>query len=80
MIRTCKQLENKLNTINNTTDIKIKKDGSMYIVVMGGYESAIWGYSLKDLVNELKGLETIKMVYRSWTMQGIKVTTIKGLN
>ena len=25
MIRTCKQLENKLNTINNTTDIKIKK-------------------------------------------------------
>ena len=51
MIRTCKQLENKLNTINNTTDIKIKKDGSMYIVVMGGYESAIWGYGLKDLVN-----------------------------
>lgn len=80
MIRTCKQLENKLNTINNTTDIKNKKDGSMYIVVMGGYESAIWGYGLKDLVNELKGLETIKMVYRSWTMQGMKVTTIKGLN
>lgn len=80
MIRTCKQLENKLNTINNTTDIKIKKDGSMYIVVMGGYESAIWGYGLKDLVNELKSLETIKMVYRSWTMQGMKVTTIKGLN
>lgn len=80
MIRTCKQLENKLNTINNTTDIKIKKDGGMYIVVMGGYESAIWGYGLKDLVNELKGLETIKMVYRSWTMQGMKVTTIKGLN
>lgn len=52
----------------------------MYIVVMGGYESAIWGYGLKDLVNELKGLETIKMVYRSWTMQGMKVTTIKGLN
>lgn len=79
MIRTCKQLENKLNTINNTTDIKIKKDGSMYIVVMGGYESAIWGYGLKDLVNELKGLETIKMVYRSWTMQGMKVKTIKGI-
>ena len=79
MIRTCKQLENKLNTINNTTDIKIKKDGSTYIVVMGGYESAIWGYGLKDLVNELKGLETIKMVYRSWTMQGMKVKTIKGI-
>lgn len=79
MIRTCKQLENKLNTINNTTDIKIKKDGSMYIVVMGGYESAVWGYGLKDLVNELKGLETIKMVYRSWTMQGMKVKTIKGI-
>jgi hypothetical protein len=80
MIRTCKQLENKLNTINNTTDIKIKKDGSTYIVVMGGYESAIRGYGLKDLVNELKGLETIKMVYRSWTMQGMKVKTIKGIN
>lgn len=79
MIRTCKQLENKLNTINNTTDIKIKKDGSMYIVVMGGYESSIWGYGLKDLVNELKSLETIKMVYRSWTMQGMKVKTIKGI-
>lgn len=79
MIRTCKQLENKLNTINNTTDIKIKKDGSMYIVVMGGYESSIWGYGLKDLVNELKVLETIKMVYRSWTMQGMKVKTIKGI-
>lgn len=79
MIRTCKQLENKLNTINNTTDIKIKKDGSMYIVVMGGYESAVWGYGLKDLVNELKVLETIKMVYRSWTMQGMKVKTIKGI-
>lgn len=79
MIRTCKQLENKLNTINNTTDIKIKKDGSMYIVVMGGYESDILGYGLKDLVNELKGLETIKMVYRSWTMQGMKVKTIKGI-
>lgn len=79
MIRTCKQLENKLNTINNTTDIKIKKDGSMYIVVMGGYESDIWGYCLKDLVNELKCLETIKMVYRSWTMQGMKVKTIKGI-
>ena len=51
MIRTCKQLENKLNTINNTTDIKIKKDGSMYIVVMGGYESDIWGYGLKDPVS-----------------------------
>lgn len=80
MIRTCKQLENKLNTINNTTDIKIKKDGSMYIVVMGGYESAIWGYGLKDLVNELSHMETIKMVWRTWTMQGMKVTTIKGLN
>ena len=79
MIRTCKQLENKLNTINNTTDIKIKKDGSMYIVVMGGYESAVCGYGLKDLVNELKVLETIKMVYRSWTMQGMKVKTIKGI-
>lgn len=79
MIRTCKQLENKLNTINNTTDIKIKKDGSMYVVVMGGYESAVWGYGLKDLVNELKVLETIKMVYRSWTMQGMKVKTIKGI-
>lgn len=79
MIRTCKQLENKLNTINNTTDIKIKKDGSMYIVVMGGYESAVWGYGLKDLVNELKVLETIKMVYRNWTMQGMKVKTIQGI-
>lgn len=51
----------------------------MYIVVMGGYESDIWGYGLKDLVNELKGLETIKMVYRGWTMQGMKVKTIQGI-
>jgi hypothetical protein len=79
-MKTRKQLAEALNKVNNTTDIEIKKDGDMYIVVMGGYESAIWGYGLKDLVNELKGLETIKMVYRSWTMQGMKVTTIKGLN
>ena len=31
----------------------------------------------KTLTNKLN---TIKMVYRSWTMNGMKVTTIKGLN
>lgn len=43
-MRTRKQLAETLNKINNRNDIKIKKDGDMYIVVIGGYESAIWGY------------------------------------
>ena len=79
-MRTRKQLAETLNKINNRNDIKIKKDGDMYIVVIGGYESAIWGYGLKDLVSELKKLQVIKMVYRSWTMSGMKTMTIKGLN
>lgn len=45
---TCKTLANKLNTVNNTNDIKVAK-------------------------------ENIKMVYKWWTMQGMKVTTIKGV-
>lgn len=78
-MRTRKQLATTLNKINNRNDIEIKKDGDTYIVVIGGYESAIWGYGLKDLVNELKNLQVIKMVYRSWTMQGIKTMEIKSL-
>lgn len=79
-MRTRKQLAAALNKINNRNDIEIKKDGDMYIVVIGGYESTTWGYTLKGLVSELKDLQVIKMVYRRWTMQGMKVMTIKGLN
>lgn len=79
MIRTCKQLENKLNTINNTTDIKVVKEHGYYIIKMGGYESGLC-YTLKELVKEVAAKETIEMVYKWWTMQGMKVTTIKGLN
>jgi hypothetical protein len=79
MIRTCKQLENKLNELNNVTDIKVVKEHGYYIIKQGGYESEI-GYTLKELVEEVANKETIKMVYKYWTMQGMKVTTIKGLN
>lgn len=78
-MRTRKQLAAALNKINNRNDIEIKKDGDTYVVAIGGYESAIWGYGLKDLVNELKHLQVIKMVYRNWTMQGIKTMEIKSL-
>lgn len=78
MIRTCKQLENKLNAINNTTTIKVVKEHGYYIIKMGGYESE-FTYTLKELVNEVAN-STIEMVYSRWTMQGMKVTTIKGLN
>lgn len=75
---TTKQLTNKLNTINETNDIKVVKENGYYIVKCGGYESE-FAYTLKDLVNEVINKETIKMVYRAWTMQGMKVTTIKGI-
>ena len=76
---TCKTLTNKLNTINNTNDIKVVKESGYYIIKLGGYESEFC-YTLKELVKEVAAKETIKMVYRFWTMQGMKVTTIKGLN
>lgn len=79
MIRTCKQLQEQLNKINNTNDIKVVKESGYYIIKQGGYESEI-GYTLKELVEEVANKETIKMVYKYWTMQGMKVTTIKGLN
>lgn len=75
---TMKQLENKLNTINETNDIKVVREHGYYIIKQGGYESE-FTYTLKELVNDV-ATDTIKMVYRSWTMQGMKVTTIKGLN
>lgn len=75
---TTKQLTNKLNTINETNDIEVVKENGYYIVKCGGYESE-FAYTLKDLVNEVINKETIKMVYRAWTMQGMKVTTIKGI-
>lgn len=78
MIRTCKQLAEALNKINNTTDIKVVKEHGYYIIKMGGYESE-FTYTLKELVNEV-AVGTIEMVYKWWTMQGMKVTTIKGLN
>ena len=76
---TCKQLTNKLNTINGTKDIKVVKENSYYIIKMGGYESEFC-YTLKELVNEVASKAAIKMVYNSWTMSGMKVATIKGLN
>ena len=79
MIRTCKQLQEQLNKINNTTDIKVVKEKDLYIIKQGGYESKFC-YTLKDLVKEVANKETIEMVYKFWTMQGMKVTTIKGLN
>ena len=76
---TCKQLTNKLNTINETNDIKVVKEHGYYIIKMCGYESEFC-YTLKELVAEIINKETIKMVYDRWTMSGIKTTTIKGLN
>lgn len=76
---TCKQLTNKLNTINETNDIKVVKEHGYYIIKRGGYESELT-YTLKELVNEVANKAVIKMVYNRWTMSGIKVATIKGLN
>ena len=75
---TCKTLTNKLNTVNNTNDIKVVKENGYYIIKMGGYESEFC-YTLKELVKEVAAKETIKMVYKWCTMQGMKVTTIKGV-
>lgn len=76
---TCKTLTEKLNTINNTNDIKVVKESSYYIVKCGGYESEFC-YTLKELVKEVINKEVIKMTFNRWTMSGIKTTTIKGLN
>lgn len=78
MIRTCKQLQEQLNKINNTTDIEVVKKCGYYIIEQGAYESE-FTYTLKELVNEV-AQGTIKMVSAHLTMQGMKVTTIKGLN
>lgn len=75
---TCKTLTNKLNTVNNTNNIKVVKENGYYIIKMGGYESEFC-YTLKELVKEVATKETIEMVYKWWTMQGMKVTTIKGV-
>lgn len=75
---TCKTLTNKLNTVNNTNDIEVVKENGYYIIKMGGYESEFC-YTLKDLVAEIANKATIKMIYRSWTMSGLKVMTIKGV-
>lgn len=77
MIRTCKQLEIKLNEINNTHDIKVVKEDGCYMIKQGGYESE-FTYTLKELVNDV-AVGNIKMVYKWWTMQGQKVMTIKGI-
>lgn len=78
-MRTCKQLTEALNKINNTTNVEVVKEHGYYIIKMGGYESELC-YTLKELIKEVAAKETIKMVYKWWTMQGMKVTTIKGLN
>lgn len=74
---TCKTLTNKLNTVNNTNNIEVVKEHGYYIIKCGGYESGLC-YTLKGLVAEIASKATIKMVYRSWTMNGLKVMTIKG--
>lgn len=79
MIRTCKQLQEQLNKINNTNDIKVVKECGYYIIKQGSYESE-FDYTLKGLVKTVATKQIIKMVYKFWTMQGMKVTTIKGLN
>ena len=77
MIRTCKQLQEQLNKINNTTDIKVVKEKDLYIIKQGGYESE-FTYTLKELVNEV-AVGNISMKYNRWTMSGEKVKTIKGI-
>lgn len=78
-MKTRKQLQAALNEVNNTNDIEVVKEKDLYMIVRGGYESEFC-YTLKELVKEVAAKETIKMVYKWWTMQGMKVTTIKGLN
>ena len=78
-MKTRKQLQTALNEINNTNDIEVVKQKDLYMIIRGGYESEFC-YTLKDLVKEVAAKETIEMVYKWWTMQGMKVTTIKGLN
>ena len=78
-MKTRKQLQAALNEINNTNDIKVVKEKDLYMIVQGGYESE-FRYTLKELVKEVAAKETIEMVYKWWTMQGMKVMTIKGLN
>lgn len=73
-MKTMKQLQQALNT----NDIKVVKESGYYIIKKGDYESE-FTYTLKELINDV-AVGTIKMVFSRWTMQGIKVTTIKGLN
>lgn len=77
-MKTRKQLQAVLNEINNTNDIEVVKEKDLYMIVRGGYESEFC-YTLKELVKEVAAKETIKMTYKWWTMQGMKVTTIKGV-
>lgn len=77
-MKTRKQLAEALNKVNNTNDIKVVKQKDLYMIVQGGYESEFC-YTLKELAKEVAAKATIKMVYRSWTMSGLKITTIKGV-
>lgn len=77
-MKTMKQLQAALNEVNNTNDLKVVKEHGYYIIKCGGYESE-FRYTLKELVKEVAAKETIEMVYRFWTMQGIKTMTIKGV-
>lgn len=56
---TCKTLTEKLNTLNNTNDIKVVREHGYYIVKCGGYESEVC-YTLKELVKDVINKETIK--------------------
>lgn len=76
MIRICKQLAAALNEVNNET-IQVTKEHGYYIVKCGGYESHI-AYTLKELVNDCKAAK-IELVYKFWTMQGMKVMHINGI-
>lgn len=78
-MKTMKQLQAALNEVNNTNNIKVAREHGYYIIKCGGYESGLC-YTLKDLVAEIASKATIKMVYHSWTMSGLKVMTIKGVH
>lgn len=77
-MKTCKQLTEALNKVNETNNIKVVKEHGYYIIKMGGYESEFC-YTLEELVSEIINKETIKMTFDRWTMSGIKTTTIKGI-
>lgn len=46
---TCKTLANKLNTVNNTNNIKVVKEHGYYIIKCDGYESGLKVMTIKGV-------------------------------